>query len=321
MSNLEEEYKKRLFENGFLEEMTNMSYNASGKLYTIPKNIGQGVYWIYSQENLYDIKIHDFYLYEDSLFQFSIQQNNLSICYYAAISGKELSPYKDLSDGYIKSFIGGKHPCQTLIYKNTPVKAIEIEITPAYYEKYLKSAYPDEYNSLYQSFCKISLTKDFLDMVYLFHQILNYHGEGMAAKLFYDSKVAEAISLIIDYQKRQANKTKNISYQDQQLLEAVITYIKNHFQKSITIDELCCIACMGRTKLKTLFKQKYDCTITQYIQQCRLNQAQILLTSTNLTIQDIALQVGYSNASRFAKIWKQNTGLFPNEYRKILQNK
>lgn len=202
MSSIENYYKRKLFENGFKEEKSNAPYNSVGKLYSIPLEIGKGVYWVYGQEDLYDIKIHDFYFYEDSIFDFEIQENNLSICYYESISGEEISPYKRLTAGCVKSFIGGYAPCKTIIHKNIPVRSIEIEITPSYYEKYLKEAYPNEYISLYDSFCNISLTSNFPEMISLFHQIWNYRGGGMAAKLFYDGKVAEAISLVIEHNKK-----------------------------------------------------------------------------------------------------------------------
>ena len=122
MSSIENYYKRKLFENGFKEEKSNAPYNSVGKLYSIPLEIGKGVYWVYGQEDLYDIKIHDFYFYEDSIFDFEIQENNLSICYYESISGEEISPYKRLTAGCVKSFIGGYAPFKTIIHKNIPVR-------------------------------------------------------------------------------------------------------------------------------------------------------------------------------------------------------
>lgn len=320
MSSIENYYKEKLFENGFKEEHSNQSYNSVGKLYSVPAETGKGVYWVYGQEDLYDIKIHDFYFYEDSIFDFKIQENSLSICYYDSISGEEVSPYRRLTAGCVKSFIGGYASCKTFIHKNIPVRAIEIEITPSYYEKHLKEAYPDEYVSLYDSFCDISLTNNFPEMIHLFHQIWNYRGDGMAAKLFYDGKVAEAISLVIEYNKKYKPSEKSkISDRDMKLLDDVIAYINDHFNRNISINHLCHIACMGRTKFKILFKQKYGCTVTEFIQQRRLSHAESLLTTTDFTIQQIAIAVGYTNASRFAAAFKQSTGVFPVDYKKMAQ--
>lgn len=66
MSEIENRYHTNLLKHGFQEEAPNTSFNSIGKLYSVPRNLGEGVYWIYSQEDLYDIKIHDFHFFTDS---------------------------------------------------------------------------------------------------------------------------------------------------------------------------------------------------------------------------------------------------------------
>ena len=157
-------------------------------------------------------------------------------------------------------------------------------------------------------------------MISLLRQIWNYHGDGICAKLFYEGKVAEALSLILEYNRRQKDIDEvQISIQDMKSLENVTAYLNDHFNCNISIEHLCYIACMGRTKFKTLFKQRFGCTVTEFIQQRRLSHAESLLATTDFTIQQIATAVGYTNASRFATVFKQSTGLFPADYKKMAQ--
>lgn len=76
---------------------------------------------------------------------------------------------------------------------------------------------------------------------------------------------------------------------------------------------------MGNTKLKKTFKQVNGCTITEYIQQARMGQAEFLLSHTDLNIAQIAKTVGYSNPSRFAELFSRNVGILPGKYRKLLE--
>ena len=69
----------------------------------------------------------------------------LSVTYYESISGEELSPYRRLTAGCVKTFLGGMEPYRVLIHKNIPITSIGIDITPAYYETWLKRQYPEEY--------------------------------------------------------------------------------------------------------------------------------------------------------------------------------
>ena len=94
-------------------------------------------------------------------------------------------------------------------------------------------------------------------------------------------------------------------------------YLSDHYAAEIPMERLTQIACMGTTKLKSSFKKVYDCTITEYIQQRRMSQAENLLTNTDLSIGQIAQTVGYSTSSRFAELFRKSTGLLPGEFRKV----
>jgi len=71
----------------------------------------------------------------------------------------------------------------------------------------------------------------------------------------------------------------------------------------------------------TGFKKVYGCTITEYIQQRRMSQAEYLLAHTDLQIGQIAQTIGYSTSSRFAELFRRSTGLLPLEYRKMAKRK
>ena len=153
-------------------------------------------------------------------------------------------------------------------------------------------------------------------------QVWDYKGDGIPAKLFYEAKVAEAVSLVYERGKKSKNDPcVRISRQDIDALNNVTSYINDHFNSDLPLDMLARIACMGTTKLKNSFKHIYSCTISEYIRQRRMSHAEMLLMSTDLAIEQVALAVGYSNAGRFAANFKNNTGLFPSEYRKMALRK
>ena len=97
--------------------------------------------------------------------------------------------------------------------------------------------------------------------------------------------------------------------------------VRKKTSSHIPLERLTQIACMGTTKLKSCFKKYYDCTITEYVQQRRMSQAEYLLAYTELTVGQVAQTVGYSTSSRFAELFRKSTGLLPLEYRKNAQRK
>jgi AraC-like DNA-binding protein len=54
---------------------------------------------------------------------------------------------------------------------------------------------------------------------------------------------------------------------------------------------------------------------TQYLNGYRVEKAQTLLKNTDRSITDIALAVGFDDASYFARIFKKQTGMTPREYK------
>ena len=77
---------------------------------------------------------------------------------------------------------------------------------PAYYEDYLKKQHPDAYFDLPAAFQCVDQAADFPAMSKLLFEIENYRGEGVAAALFYEAKVTEAIALVVDNQKSRRQK-------------------------------------------------------------------------------------------------------------------
>jgi len=157
-------------------------------------------------------------------------------------------------------------------------------------------------------------------LTFLLKQIKNNRSTGISAKLYYESKVAEAISLIVQKTKESSPlfATKGISQQDLDSLISVTSYIDNHFASNIHLDSLARLACMGTTKLKYTFKEVYKSTISEYILNKRIRQAEHLLANTDLRISQISQTIGYKKASSFSEIFRKTTGLLPNEYRKSM---
>ncbi len=242
----------------------------------------------------------------------------ISITRYDSISGEELNPYRRLSAGSIQTIVGGKQNYKAIIHKRIPIHSVGIEIFPAYYEDYLKKQYPDAYFDLSATFQSVDQAADFPAMSKLLFEIENYRGDGIAAALFYEAKVTEAIALVVDNQKKQAVQNAHpLSRADIAGLENVAGYIADHYAFDIPLSRLASIACMSESKLKSCFKRQFGCSVTQYIQGRRMSQAEHLLIDTDFTMGQIAQMIGYSTSSRFAGLFKKSTGILPIEYRKI----
>lgn len=105
--------------------------------------------------------------------------------------------------------------------------------------------------------------------------------------------------------------TKEASVADQ-----ICTYIDSHFREEIRRDELAELVYLNTDYMSRMFKKEKGVSISNYILQKRVDEAKKLLCSSSLPINSVSLHIGYSNFSYFTKMFKENTGLTPLEYRR-----
>ncbi len=73
---------------------------------------------------------------------------------------------------------------------------------------------------------------------------------------------------------------------------------------------------VSESSLKNYFSAMYGMPVSEYMKKERLKKAASLLSETRLSISDVAYSCGFSNQGRFAKIFKEEYGAFPLEYRR-----
>lgn len=113
----------------------------------------------------------------------------------------------------------------------------------------------------------------------------------------------------------QLNKNDNDS--DLSVALEVKRYIHLHFANPLlTLENIAEHVKLSPTYLCELFKSTTGQTINQYLNNCRIRHAQLLLQTTHMKIQEVALACGYSGSNYFIKAFKKAVGITPLEYRK-----
>lgn len=97
-------------------------------------------------------------------------------------------------------------------------------------------------------------------------------------------------------------------------LSEVLTYIDNHCDTA-TLDRVAETFHFHPSYLSKIIKNNTGLTFTNILQYTRLKQAALLLQNTQLSVTDIAHQVGYNNISYFYKLFQDKYGSTPAEYR------
>lgn len=94
-----------------------------------------------------------------------------------------------------------------------------------------------------------------------------------------------------------------------------IIYIKEHFAEDIPLQTLSDVACLSPYYFTRCFRKETGLTPHQYILETRIRSAQFLLSSTDRSVKEIALDVGFSDESGFCASFRRHTGETPSKYR------
>lgn len=106
----------------------------------------------------------------------------------------------------------------------------------------------------------------------------------------------------------QASTSKNY-------IDDVCNYIKMHYPERITLDDLSSVAHINKNHLIRKFKDKLNISPIAYLIQYRLDISKRLLSKTDLPINSIAMQCGFSDYSYFCMIFKRTFSTTPAQYR------
>lgn len=97
----------------------------------------------------------------------------------------------------------------------------------------------------------------------------------------------------------------------------VIRYIQHHFKEELTLNSVAGHFRISPVYLSALFRKKSGRTFLQHIHEVRLRHACGLLSSTDMKVSDIAMESGYGSYNTFSRIFREQKGTTPNDYRKL----
>lgn len=104
-------------------------------------------------------------------------------------------------------------------------------------------------------------------------------------------------------------------------LEQAKDFLHDNFSESVTIETLAAIADVHPVHLARVFRQKYNCTIGEYVRRLRVEFARRQIQATDLPLSEIALAAGFADQSHLNKTFKSLLNLTPSEYRKSVSLK
>lgn len=130
---------------------------------------------------------------------------------------------------------------------------------------------------------------------------------------FYDKIESRGIvlQLLSHFFKRAQYK---VEIKDKRIEKAVF-YIRKHIYEAIDLDMLAQNSCLSKDHFIRLFKKETGTPPLKYINQKKIEKAQLILVTETLTIKELAYRLAFEDYSYFNRLFKKITGLTPQQYR------
>lgn len=103
-------------------------------------------------------------------------------------------------------------------------------------------------------------------------------------------------------------------------LQAALIMMESNIENTLSITQIAASVGLSRRQLERLFMEKTKSSPALIYKRLRLERAKQLLLETSTPMLDIAIEVGFENASHFSRVFGQTFGLPPSKVRSTAPN-
>ncbi|MFC4097288.1 helix-turn-helix domain-containing protein [Euzebyella saccharophila] len=209
--------------------------------------------------------------------------------------------------------------------KNIKTKIYSLEIARESFIRKIDCDLKNVGSNLYDLFNDVKAINAFyhngfysLQLASIFKEMENFKEENFIRKLFLEGKAYEVltkqIQLYLDDQKGN-NNTLLLRRSEVKQIEITAKHIEQNLSNLSSIQEIASEVGLNVNKLQEGFRYLFGTTVKEFIKEKRYSKIQELLVNTDLQISEISDLVGISSKSYISKIFKERTGMTPQEFR------
>lgn len=133
---------------------------------------------------------------------------------------------------------------------------------------------------------------------------------------FFDADLITGAAHIVSMLAKHIWLENMIVPESDRTVEALCAYVQRHLSEPLSVTLLCREFGFSHNTLYRLFRERYNCTVNEYITMQRLECAKHLLEGTELSMSVIGEQTGIGNEQYFCRLFRRKTGVTPLQYRK-----
>jgi len=154
---------------------------------------------------------------------------------------------------------------------------------------------------------KIVILSAYRDFEYV-RRALPFHCSNYLLKPITEEKLMDTLYAMI-------NKSDATQKDESYLLKEIKKFCEDNYHKGITLENISDHVHLNKNYLSSFYRKKTGENLSDYLTGLRMEKAKELLASTNMKITQIAASLGYRTPSHSGKVFKDYTGITPEQYR------
>ncbi|MBR4761068.1 MAG: AraC family transcriptional regulator [Clostridia bacterium] len=175
----------------------------------------------------------------------------------------------------------------------------------------------DYYISLagdYNLFRESEDNKDYIRDLF-FKCVENYSHDDYFKRLTLTAVIMQLMSHVLSNSISQSaiESTKEIS----ETFLSVLDYVDKNYA-TVTLEDAANYCSLSYSYFSRNFKTLFNISFSNYVIKKRIEKSLNLITSTNMSLNDIALECGFANLSHFIKCFNEEKGMTPKKFRSIV---
>jgi AraC family transcriptional activator of pyochelin receptor len=151
----------------------------------------------------------------------------------------------------------------------------------------------------------------------LAHQVIGCSYEGLARRLFMEAKTLEMLACQIEELSERIPQDSALrETADVERIHQAREILEKQFAEPPTLVALARHVGLNDFKLKRGFREVLGTTVFGYVRKLRMEKARQLLETSDMSVTQVALSVGYNSFSHFTTAFKKSVGVVPSRYRR-----
>ncbi|MHA0857120.1 AraC family transcriptional regulator [Paenibacillus sp. CMAA1364] len=165
----------------------------------------------------------------------------------------------------------------------------------------------------------LNLTHSFESLKNLFEELASLHEDpSFISRIKEKSILLEIIALFL--QEADQSENSHIQFtagraQDIERLHAIEQFINDHMSEPVSLEQIAKQVHLHPNYLVRYFNKYFAVSPLKYLNRKRMQKARALLTTTSLTVREVAEAVGFPDTNHFAKAFRKENSCSPTEYR------